>query len=78
MELTIKQEGEFQFIDEGSGEVLLLLHGLFGALSNWQGVIDGFAGNYRVVIPLMPIYEMPLSKAGATWVWFTPCGIRIK
>ena len=66
MELTIKQEGEFQFIDEGSGEVLLLLHGLFGALSNWEGVIQGFSGKYRVVIPLMPIYEMPLTKAGVS------------
>src|SRR6478735_10581653 len=66
MELTVKQEGDFQFIDEGRGEVLLLLHGLFGALSNWQGVVDGFSKNYRVVIPLMPIYEMPLSKAGVS------------
>ena len=66
MELTIKQEGDFQFIDEGSGEVLLLLHGLFGALSNWEGVIQEFSHNYRVVIPLMPIYEMPLSKAGVS------------
>ncbi len=66
MELTIKQEGDFQFIDEGKGEVLLLLHGLFGALSNWQGVVNGFSENYRVVIPLMPIYEMPLSKAGVS------------
>src|SRR5688572_29228619 len=64
MELTIKQEGDFQFIDEGSGEVLLLLHGLFGALSNWEGVINGFSPKYRVIIPLMPIYEMPVKEAG--------------
>jgi len=64
MELQIKQEGDFQYIDEGKGEVLLLLHGLFGALSNWQGVVDHFSKEYRVVIPLMPIYEMALHKAG--------------
>lgn len=64
MELQIKQEGDFQYIDEGEGEVLLLLHGLFGALSNWQGVVDHFSKQYRVVIPLMPIYEMALHKAG--------------
>ena len=64
MELNVKQEGEFQYIDEGQGEVLLLLHGLFGALSNWNGVVDHFSKNYRVVIPLMPIYEMSLKSAG--------------
>ncbi|WP_162428342.1 alpha/beta fold hydrolase [Pontibacter pudoricolor] len=64
MDLQIRQEGEFQYIDEGQGEVLLLLHGLFGALSNWKGVVDHFSKNYRVVIPLMPIYEMALHKAG--------------
>lgn len=64
MDLQVRQEGEFQYIDEGQGEVLLLLHGLFGALSNWKGVVDHFSKNYRVVIPLMPIYEMALHKAG--------------
>ncbi|MCJ8164739.1 alpha/beta hydrolase [Pontibacter sp. E15-1] len=64
MDLQIKQQGDFQYIDEGEGEVLLLLHGLFGALSNWNGVVDHFSKNYRVVIPLMPIYEMALHKAG--------------
>lgn len=66
MAFTIQEEGEFQFIEEGQGETLLLLHGLFGALSNWEGVINGFKDKYRVIIPLMPIYEMPLKKAGIT------------
>lgn len=64
MKFSVKEEGGFQYIDEGEGEVLLLLHGLFGALSNWEHVIKTFSGNYRVVIPMMPIYEMPISSAG--------------
>ncbi|WP_207433947.1 alpha/beta fold hydrolase [Sabulibacter ruber] len=63
MNLEIKKEGGFEYIDEGEGDVLLLLHGLFGALSNWQGVVSYFQRNYRVVIPLMPLYEMPLPQA---------------
>jgi pimeloyl-ACP methyl ester carboxylesterase len=39
---------------------LLLLHGLFGALSNWVDVVERFSKNYRVVIPLMPIYTLPV------------------
>jgi pimeloyl-ACP methyl ester carboxylesterase len=58
MDITIKQEGRFKYIEEGEGEVLLLLHGLFGALSNWREVTEHFSKKYKVVIPLMPIFEM--------------------
>ncbi|WP_022825395.1 alpha/beta fold hydrolase [Hymenobacter norwichensis] len=64
MELHIQEKGEFQFVDEGNGPVLLLLHGLFGALSNWQDVVGHFRTDYRVIIPLLPIYDMPLTQAG--------------
>jgi pimeloyl-ACP methyl ester carboxylesterase len=60
----VRSEGKFNFIDEGQGEVLLLLHGLFGALSNWSGVVDRFRDRYRVLIPVLPINEMPLKQAG--------------
>ena len=53
MSYTIRKEKDFQFIDEGAGPVLILLHGLFGALSNWVDVVERFKKNYRVVIPLM-------------------------
>ena len=64
MALTVKEEKDFKFVDEGSGPVLMLLHGLFGALSNWQGVVNRFSQNFRVVIPMLPIYEMPIREAG--------------
>jgi pimeloyl-ACP methyl ester carboxylesterase len=64
MALNVKEEGGFKFVDEGQGPVLMLLHGLFGALSNWQGVVNRFSVNFRVVIPMLPIYEMPVREAG--------------
>lgn len=64
MNYKIREENDFHYIDEGNGEILLLLHGLFGALSNWQGVIDHFSQQYRVIIPLMPIHDMPIKEAG--------------
>lgn len=63
MKYRVKTEKDFQYIEEGSGETLLLLHGLFGALSNWDGVIDEFSSRYRVVIPVLPIYDLPIRKA---------------
>jgi pimeloyl-ACP methyl ester carboxylesterase len=62
MEYNIRKEGKFSYIDEGEGEVLVLLHGLFGALSNWKDVLNHFSKNHRVVIPLMPIFEMNILK----------------
>jgi len=64
MAYKVKEENGYTFIDEGKGDVLLLLHGLFGALSNWEGVINAFKENYRVMIPMMPIYEGPIRDAG--------------
>ena len=64
MPISVKQENGFKFVDEGKGQVLLLLHGLFGALSNWEGVVSRFSKNFRVVIPMLPIYEMPIKEAG--------------
>lgn len=59
MNYTVHEENGFKFVEEGEGEVLLLLHGLFGALSNFQGIIDGFKDRYKVVVPLLPILELP-------------------
>jgi pimeloyl-ACP methyl ester carboxylesterase len=64
MALTIKSDKDFKYIDEGQGEVMLLLHGLFGALSNWEAVLNHYSQKYRVVIPMLPIYDMPVRTAG--------------
>jgi len=62
MAYQLKKEENFQYIEEGEGPVLLLLHGLFGALSNWDSVLNYFSKDYKVVIPLMPIYQMPVLR----------------
>ena len=50
-------------IDKGKGKVILLVHGLFGALSNWKTVINELSKNYRVIVPKLPITEVDPSKA---------------
>src|SRR5436190_4158625 len=37
--------------DEGSGEVLLLIHGMAGSSDAWRDLIPRLAKNYRVVAP---------------------------
>jgi hypothetical protein len=34
MNVNVREENGFRFIEEGEGEPIVLLHGLFGALSN--------------------------------------------
>jgi len=59
-EYQLREEGGFRYLQEGEGEPLILLHGLFGALSNFQHVIEAFRGKYTVLIPMLPIYELPI------------------
>jgi pimeloyl-ACP methyl ester carboxylesterase len=62
MQYQLKQEGEFNYIEQGEGPVLVILHGLFGALSNFKDVMDEFAPRFKVVIPMMPIYTLPVRE----------------
>ncbi|HMJ45814.1 MAG TPA: alpha/beta hydrolase [Ferruginibacter sp.] len=60
MSYEIKQDGKFKFIEEGEGEVLMLLHGLFGALSNFTNLIEHFKRSHKVVVPLLPLLDLDL------------------
>jgi len=60
MSYEIKQDGKFKFIEEGNGEPLMLLHGLFGALSNFKDLIEHFRKSNKVIVPLLPLLELDL------------------
>jgi pimeloyl-ACP methyl ester carboxylesterase len=64
MNFALKEEHGFSYIEEGEGDVLLLLHGLMGGLSNFDRVIEDFSKDYRVIIPILPIYDLPLLTTG--------------
>tara|TARA_B100001778_G_scaffold32070_1_gene23317 strand:+ start:2363 stop:3124 length:762 start_codon:yes stop_codon:yes gene_type:complete len=53
----------YNYIEKGEGQVIILLHGLMGGLSNFKDVIDFFSSkNYKVIIPELPIYSLPLKE----------------
>lgn len=59
----IKKEGDFSFLEVGEGKPIIILHGLMGGLSNFEGVTNHFSNaGYRILIPELPIYTMPLLK----------------
>ena len=60
MDRSLKEEGEFRYLEQGDGPVLILLHGLFGALSNFEHLFKHFTGSYTVVVPMLPLYSLPM------------------
>lgn len=56
-----KKEKEYTYIDQGEGKPMVLLHGLMGGLSNFAEMTSFFSERgYRVLIPQMPIYDLPV------------------
>jgi len=60
MNYEIKQAEKFRYIEEGEGEPLVLLHGLFGALSNFEHLIEYFRHHNKVVVPMLPLFELDI------------------
>lgn len=60
MEYQLHQEGKFKFLEEGEGEPLLLLHGLFGALSNFSHLVEYFRKTHKVIVPMLPLSDLDL------------------
>lgn len=60
MQYNVIQQDKFKFIEEGEGEPLVLLHGLFGALSNFKDLIEYFRQHYKVVVPMLPLFELDI------------------
>lgn len=64
MEQLLKNEKNYSYIEIGEGEPIVALHGLMGELSNFDEVAQYFAANgYKVIIPELPVYSMPLGDA---------------
>src|SRR5690606_20428758 len=63
MQQKIIKEGRYRYMEIGEGTPIIILHGLMGGLSNFQGVLDYFPKKgYRVLVPELPIYDMPVLK----------------
>lgn len=67
MSFPVKSEQRFKYCEVGEGsETIVLLHGLFGALSNFTRLIGQFSSHYIVAIPLLPLYDLELDQTTVT------------
>jgi len=63
MKQTLVKDEKFSFLEVGEGQPIILLHGLMGGLSNFEGILNFFPHKgYRVIIPELPVYTLPLVK----------------
>ena len=63
MSQKLKKEGKYNYIEVGEGQPIIVLHGLMGGLSNFDGVVEFFSQKgYTVIIPELPVYSMSLLK----------------
>lgn len=60
MEYPVREDGKYKFIEEGEGEPLILLHGLFGALSNFKYLVEYFRSTHKVIVPMLPLFDLDL------------------
>ena len=59
----LKKEGKFTYAEAGEGRAIIVLHGLMGALSNFDKTFVHFSSKgYKVLIPELPLYTLPLIK----------------
>ena len=63
MNKIIKKEGRYSYLEIGEGTPIVILHGLMGGLSNFDGVAEYFSQKgYKIVIPELPIYTQNILK----------------
>ena len=67
METELINEGGFNYIENGDGRPIIILHGLMGGLSNFKGVYDYFPSvEHKVIIPELPVDSTPILKTNVT------------
>lgn len=68
-----KKEDKFSYAETGEGTPIVMLHGLMGGLSNFEPTIEYFSKKYKVIVPELPIYDLPLLstsvKSLTNWVY---------
>lgn len=63
MENQLKTEGKFSYVETGEGTPIIILHGLMGGLSNFDGMTNFFPKKgYKVLMPELPLYSLPILK----------------
>src|ERR1043165_4551370 len=56
------------YVDSGDGQPVVLLHGLFGNIAMWRQTIQALQDSYRVIVPRLPLFEVPVHLANLDYL----------
>jgi pimeloyl-ACP methyl ester carboxylesterase len=59
--MPIKED--YSYTEIGNGPIVLVLHGLFGSLSNFETMMKLAGNQYRFVMPYLPLYDCELKHS---------------
>jgi pimeloyl-ACP methyl ester carboxylesterase len=49
------------YVEDGEGEAIILLYGLFGSVKNFSPLVQHLRQTHRVIVPVFPFYELGMS-----------------
>lgn len=61
MKNLVLSGNQLNYVEEGKGKTIVLLYGLFGSVKNFAALISHLKKNFRVIVPVLPIYERGIS-----------------
>ena len=61
-DVLLKTEENHIYYEIGKGKTVIFCPGLFGGIYNVLEVFEYFSGNYRMLMPFFPMYDMPVHK----------------
>jgi pimeloyl-ACP methyl ester carboxylesterase len=60
--VDIHEGPEFRWLERGTGEPVVLLHGLMGQMQHWDAVLDALGDGYRAIAPGLPVFHPDLRE----------------
>jgi 2-hydroxy-6-oxonona-2,4-dienedioate hydrolase len=61
--VDMHEDPEFRWLERGTGEPVVLLHGLMGQMHHWDGVLEALGDGYRAIAPTLPVFHPELREA---------------
>lgn len=56
-------DNKYPYTELGQGPTILILHGLFGSLSNFEAMMQIAKHRFRFILPYLPLYDCELKNA---------------
>jgi pimeloyl-ACP methyl ester carboxylesterase len=61
MQTAATKQSEKNYFEEGNGETIILLYGLFGSVNNFRPLIQHLKKKHRVIVPIFPFFSLGMG-----------------